>query len=121
MRITWEKIAHHIGTIYGHDISNELQNKKIVMIQEPTCSQEALDKHADRVKRKKAQHERINDAWKIQAKSLDKLAMSGDDAVVSLAELQNKIDEATCKNSIDPPVHLDETEKTLQDNKWWTY
>ncbi len=24
MRTTWEKIVHHVGTIYGHDISNEL-------------------------------------------------------------------------------------------------
>jgi hypothetical protein len=28
MRTTWEKIVHHAGTIYGHDISNELLNKK---------------------------------------------------------------------------------------------
>jgi len=122
MRIMWEKIVHHVGTIYGHDISNELQNKKIVLTQEPSYSQEVLDKHADRVKRKKAQYEHINDAWKIQAKSLDTLAKSGDiNAVVSLAELQNKIDEATYKNSIDLPIHLDEMEKTLQDNKWQTY
>ena len=28
MRTTWEKIVNHVGTIYGHDNSNELQNKK---------------------------------------------------------------------------------------------
>jgi hypothetical protein len=32
MRNTWEKITHHVGTIYGHDISNELQNKTKVTI-----------------------------------------------------------------------------------------
>ena len=30
--IAWENIAHHVGTIYGHDISNELQNKIKVFI-----------------------------------------------------------------------------------------
>jgi hypothetical protein len=27
MRTTWEKTVHHVGTIHGHDTSNELQNK----------------------------------------------------------------------------------------------
>ena len=28
MRATWENIVNHVGTIYGHDISNKFQNKK---------------------------------------------------------------------------------------------
>jgi hypothetical protein len=33
MRTTWEKIVHHVGAIYGQDISNKLQqNKKTVII-----------------------------------------------------------------------------------------
>jgi hypothetical protein len=48
MRTTWEKIVHHIGTIYGHNISNELQNKKTVTIDEPEHMQAVLDKHADK-------------------------------------------------------------------------
>jgi hypothetical protein len=39
MRTTWEKIVHHVGTIYGHDISNELQNKKTVTILKPEHTQ----------------------------------------------------------------------------------
>ncbi len=39
MRMTWEKIVHHVGTIYGHNISNELQNKKTVTIPEPEHTQ----------------------------------------------------------------------------------
>ena len=27
MRITWENIVHHAGTIYKHDISNKIQDK----------------------------------------------------------------------------------------------
>jgi hypothetical protein len=48
MRTTWEKIVHHVGTIYGHDISNELQNKKTVIINEPKHTQDMLDKHVDK-------------------------------------------------------------------------
>jgi hypothetical protein len=46
MRTTWENIVHHVGTIYEHDISNELQNKKTVIIDEPKHTQDVLDKHA---------------------------------------------------------------------------
>ena len=28
IKMTWEKIVKHTGAIYGHDIRNELQNKK---------------------------------------------------------------------------------------------
>jgi hypothetical protein len=43
MRTTWEKIVHHVGTIYGHDISNELQNKKTAINDEPKHTQDVLD------------------------------------------------------------------------------
>ena len=36
MRTTWEKLVHHVGTIYRHDISNELQNKKTVVFSKST-------------------------------------------------------------------------------------
>jgi hypothetical protein len=40
MRTTWEKIVHHVGTIYyGHDISNKLQNEKTVVITKPKHAQ----------------------------------------------------------------------------------
>ena len=32
MRTTWEKLVQHVGTSYGQDISNELQNKTTVTI-----------------------------------------------------------------------------------------
>ena len=51
MRTMWEKIVHHVGTIHGHDVSNELLNKKIVSIPEPEYTQEVLDKHADKESR----------------------------------------------------------------------
>ena len=35
MHMTGENIVHHVGTIYGHDISNELQEKTKVSIPKP--------------------------------------------------------------------------------------
>ena len=35
MRTSWEKLFQYVGTSYGHDISNELQNKIAVVLPEP--------------------------------------------------------------------------------------
>jgi hypothetical protein len=45
MRTLWEKLVQYAGTIYGQDISNELQNKITVDIIEPVHSAEVLMKH----------------------------------------------------------------------------
>jgi hypothetical protein len=38
MRTSWEKLVQYVGTNYGQDISNELQNKITVDIIEPVHS-----------------------------------------------------------------------------------
>ncbi len=35
MKNTWEKIVHHVGTIHGEDISNELLNRTAIVIPKP--------------------------------------------------------------------------------------
>ena len=45
MSTTWENLVHYVGTIHGHDISNELINKKIVTIATPDHTQDELDEH----------------------------------------------------------------------------
>ena len=45
MSTTWENIVNHAGTIYGHDISNELQSKKRFEILQPEHINQAEDKH----------------------------------------------------------------------------
>ena len=49
MRTTWEKIFHHTGTFYGHDIINELQNKMKVFIPKPEYTEDLLSKHKQHV------------------------------------------------------------------------
>ena len=70
MRTTWEKIVHHVGTIYRHDISNKLQNRKTLKIEEPTHTQSVLDKHRDREARRLTQQSRLTNARNLQRASL---------------------------------------------------
>jgi hypothetical protein len=45
MRTSWEKFLQYVGTNYGQDISNELQNKITVDIIEPVHYAEVPSKH----------------------------------------------------------------------------
>ena len=42
------------------------------------------------------------------------------ESLIKLAMLENEIDEATYKASIDPEIHLTDSEKTKHDNAWHT-
>jgi hypothetical protein len=46
MRTSWEKLIQFMGTNYGQDISNELQNKILVMLTKPVHTLEVLARHA---------------------------------------------------------------------------
>jgi hypothetical protein len=45
MRTSWEKLVQYVGTSYGQDISNKLQNKIPVTIVEPVHTPEVLARH----------------------------------------------------------------------------
>jgi hypothetical protein len=46
MCTSWEKLAQYVGTNYGQDISNELQNKITVILVEPVHTGDVLLKHS---------------------------------------------------------------------------
>ena len=48
MRTSWEKIVQYVGTTYGQDICNELQNKTTVTLAEPIHTPTVLARHAIR-------------------------------------------------------------------------
>jgi len=119
---TWDKIVHHAGTIYGHDISNELQNKTTVTIPEPVHTQQVLDKHSDRVIRLRAQQARLANARAVKKTALETAITAGeDDVAMQLAILENQIEEAAYEATTEIPIKLDEMEKTHHDNEWRTY
>jgi hypothetical protein len=124
MRTTWEKIVHHVGTtIYGRDISNELQNKKTIMIDEPKYMQSVLDKHADKEVRRQTQQFRLEQARLLQKTNLEAAVTAGTDpeAPMLLALLDNEIDEATYQATLVLPIKVDDMEQTHHYNEWRTY
>ncbi len=122
MRTTWEKIVHHAGTIYGHDISNELLNKKLVVIPEPEYTPEVLVKHQERVLRNESQQQRLQTARVTQQNALSLAVAAGDaDAPMKLAILENEIEEAVYRETMDLPIKLNKLEKTHHDNEWRTF
>jgi hypothetical protein len=48
MRTSWVKMTQYVGTNYGQDISNELQNKITVILVEPVHTDDVLLKHSMR-------------------------------------------------------------------------
>jgi hypothetical protein len=46
MRTSWEKLVQFVGTNYGQDVSNELQNKIPVILSEPVHTPDVLARHA---------------------------------------------------------------------------
>ena len=59
MMTTWENIFNHVGTIYGHNISNEFQNKKWIKIPQPEHTKKVKDKHLKIVERLKDKQSRL--------------------------------------------------------------
>ena len=46
MRTSLDKLIQYVGTTYGQDISNELQNRAELTIPEPTHTAAVLARHA---------------------------------------------------------------------------
>ena len=48
MRTSWAKLVQYVGTSYGSDISNELQNKTAVVLPEPVHELAVMVRHMTR-------------------------------------------------------------------------
>ena len=48
MRVSWEKLYQYVGTQYGKDIMNELQNKQEVVIPQPEHTEAVRNRHTAR-------------------------------------------------------------------------
>ena len=94
IRTTWKKIVNHVGMIYGHDISNELQNKKRIKIPQPEHTQQVKDKNLNRFERLRNQHVRLMQARYIKLQLLETALQIQEDpeAPVNLEMIINDID-----------------------------
>ena len=123
MKVTYEKIVQHIGTVYGQDISNELQNRKKIVLEPPEYTQDIKDKHIERVARIAAQHTRLALARNNKRIALEALVEEGEDADadMDLAILMNEIEEADYMMTAPVPYKLTEEEKQIDSNNWKTH
>ena len=122
MRQTHEKITHHVGTVCGEDISNELMNRTRVVLQEPTHSAAIMAKHQTRVARHQAQEARLSAAREAKCIALEASTAGGDaDAAMDLAILENEIKEAAFEATTPLPIKLDKEEKAKSHGDWRTH
>ena len=123
MRTSWEKLAQYVGTIYGQDISNELQNKTTVTLTPPVHPQEVLQRHAIREQVIRNGQARIQQARRAQETILRAAVTAGEDpeAPMKLAIIRNEIENGELELNEDIPIVMTDTEKTAYSNEWRTY
>ena len=123
MRTSWEKIVQYVGTTYGQDISNELQNKVAVTLPEPTHTTAVLERHAIREQMIRTGQENLQQARRAQQFILEAAVTAAVDpeAPMKLAILNNEIAQADFELNQDVPVEMSESEKTQYSNEWRTY
>jgi hypothetical protein len=123
MRTSWEMLVQYVGTNYGHDINNELQNKLTVVIMEHVHTNDVLMRHSAReVIIRTGQ---LNIQWARQAQETilraSVLARIDLDAPMKIAILHNEISEGEFTYSIEVLVELNDSEKTQFSNDWRTF
>ena len=92
-RSSWEKRVQYVGTNYGQEISNELQNKLTVNLVEPVHVPEVIERHIIRERMIRTGQANIQTARETQKIILEAVVTSGidDTAPIKLAILENAI------------------------------
>ena len=70
MRTSWEKLVRYVGTSYGHDVSNELQNKIALVFTEPEYELAILMRHGTRETMVRDRQANLRAACELQRASL---------------------------------------------------
>jgi hypothetical protein len=122
MCTSWGNIVQYVGTNYGQDINNELQNKVWVVLTEPVHTDDVLARHSVREVMIRNGHLNIQQARQAQETILKAVvqAVTDMDAPMRLAILQN-IAQGKFAASIEVPVVLTDSEKTQFSNDWHTF
>ena len=123
MRTSWEKVTEYVGTTYGQDISNELQNKTTVIIPEPVHSAVTISRNQARETVIRAGQINIQAARRAGEVMLQAAVVTALDprAPMELATLQNEIANGDLEMIEPVPLQLTDSEKTQNNNAWRTY
>jgi hypothetical protein len=118
-----EKLVQYVGTTYGQDINNKLQNKVWVVLTEPVHTDDVLARHSVREVMIRNGQLNIQQARQAQETIIKAAVQAGTytDAPVKLAILQNEIFQGEFSASIEVPVVLTDYEKTQFSNDWRTF
>jgi hypothetical protein len=123
MRTSWEKLVQFVGTNYGQDISNELQNKIPVILSKPVHTLEVLARHAIQEQMVQTREENLQQARLSKQVILEAAAALGtdSDAPMQLVILDNEIAEGNYKQNNEVPIKMLDSEETQYSNNWRTY
>jgi hypothetical protein len=112
-----------VGTNYGQDISNELQNKIPVILSEPVHTPEVLARHAICEQMVRTREENLQRACLSKRVILEAAATLGadPDAPMQLAILDNEIAKGNYEQNNEVPIKMLDSEKTQYSNDWRTY
>jgi hypothetical protein len=123
MRTSWQKLVQYVGTKYGQDINNKLQNKVWVVLTEPVHTDDVLARHVAREVMIRNGQLNIQHARQAQETILKATVQeeTEKDSPMKLAILQNDISQGEFAASIEVPVVLTDSEKTHFSNDWRTF
>jgi hypothetical protein len=109
MRTSWEKLVQHVGTNYGQDINNELQNKVWVILTEPVHINDVLTRHSVREVMIRNGQLNIQQARQPQETILKAAVQAGTDinAPMKLAIPQNEIAQGEFAASIEVLIRIE--------------
>jgi hypothetical protein len=117
------KLVQFMGTNYGQDISNELQNKIPVILSEPVHTLEVLARHAIQEQMVRTREDNLQWARLSKRVILEAVASLGanPDAPMQLAILDNEIAEGNYKQNNEVPIEMLDSEKPQYSSDWRTY
>ena len=123
MRTSWEKLVQYVGTNYGQDISNELQNKVTVVLPEPVHNPTIMARHAIREQMIRNGQANLQQARLAQQFILEAAVTAAVDpeAPMKLAILNNAIAEGDFEQNVEVPIEMTDSEKTQYSNEWRSY
>jgi hypothetical protein len=119
MQTSWEKLVQFVlGTNYGQDISNKLQNKIPVMLTKPVHTPEIVVRHAIQEQMVCTRQQNLQQARLSKQAILEAAAALGvdPDAPIQLAILDNEIAQGDYKQNNEVSIKLSDSEKTQYNN-----
>jgi hypothetical protein len=111
MLTSWEKLAQYVGTNYGQDISNKLQNKITVILVEPVHTDDVILKQSLRETMIRNGQMNIQRARKAQETIPEAAVQAGlnMEASMKLALLQNEIAQGEFSANVEVPIVLNDS------------